>query len=118
MQQRAKHDTGAPEECAQQHRRVHPDGRSLVLLVAVPEERGGGGRSEPRQHPCSDDTTLHLPSPHQWQVVMVTAFTVASIGLASLGTAESLSAAQTELQGTLIGQVVRTSSGSCGLPQS
>ena len=54
------------------------------------EERGGGGRSELRQCPGPGSATLHLPSPHQGQVVVAAAFTVAVIDLARVGAAGSV----------------------------
>lgn len=47
----------------------------------------GGG--ELRQSSDSSGATLHLPSPHQRQVVMVAAITVALTSLALIGAAES-----------------------------
>lgn len=111
-------DTDALAGCAQRHRTARPGGRSLAPPATVPEERGGGGRSELRWCPASGNTTLHLPSPHQRQVVMVTAFTVAHSGPALVGAVESVTAAQAEPRGKLERQAMRTSSGSCGLPQS
>lgn len=121
MQQKARPGTGAPEGCTPPCRRARPGGRSQGPPATVPEERGGGGRSELRQRP--GNTTLHLPSPHQGQVVMVAAFTVAVTGLARVGAAESTAAwpsglpkAQAEPRGRLGGQMVRTSSGGCWVP--
>lgn len=87
MQQRARLYTAVLEECTQRHRRVHPGGRSLVPLAVAPEERRGGGRGDLRQSSGSNGSTLHLPSPHQRQVVMVAAFTVAVTCLALIGAA-------------------------------
>lgn len=93
--------------------------------AGAPEERGGGGRIELRQRPGPGSATLHLPSPHQGQVVMVAAFTVAVTGLARVGAAESMAVwasglltAQAEPRGRLGGQTMRTSDGGCAVPQS
>lgn len=90
--------------------------------AAAPEERGGGGKSELRQCPGLGGATLHLPSPHQGQVVMVAAFTVAVTSLALVGAAESvavrasgLPSAQAEPRGRLGGMAMRTSGGSLGV---
>ena len=76
--------------CAPLHRTERPGGRSQAPPASAPEERGGGGRSELRQCPGPGSATLHLPSPHQGQVVVAAAFTVAVIDWARVGAAESM----------------------------
>lgn len=112
-------------ECAPRYRRVRPGGRSQVPPATAPEERGGGGKSKLRQHPGPGNATLHLPSPHQGQVVVVTSFTVAVTSLVRVGAAESTTVwasgfpkAQAEPRGRLEVQAMRTSGRSCRVPQN
>lgn len=122
---RERRGTGAPVRCAPRRRRARPSERTQAPPAAEPEERGGGGRNELRQCPGPGHATLHLPSPHQGQVVVGAAFTVAVIGLAAVGAAESMAAwasglatPQAKLRGRLGGQVMRTSGGHCRVSQS
>ena len=125
MQQRARRGTGAPARCAPLHRTERPGGKSQAPPASAPEERGGGGRSELRQCPGPGSATLHLPSPHQGQVVVATAFTVAVIDLACVGAAGSvavwasgLPTAQADPGGRPGKRAVRPSYGGCMVPQS
>lgn len=101
---------------------MRPGGRSREPPAAAPEERGGGGRSELRQCPGRGSATLHLPSPHQGQVVVVAAFTVAVTSLAPVGAAESVAVrasgpppTQAEPRRRLAGEARRTSGGQLGV---
>lgn len=74
--------TGAPVRCAPPRRTGRPGGRSRAPLLQAHLRREEVGGEALRRCPGPGSATLHLPSPHQGQVVMAAAFTVAVIDLA------------------------------------